>query len=100
MLMRGLGRNDLPAEDRAQLVRLTSAQTGLGQPEAQQRVVQVLADARAAASQARRSAVILGFSLAAALLAGAAAAWLAAGVGGKHRDTEFAPPMRWGAAPF
>jgi hypothetical protein len=100
MLMRGLGRNDLPAEDRAQLVRLTSAQTGLGQPEAQQRVGQVLADARNAASQARRSAVILGFSLAAALLAGAAAAWLAAGVGGKHRDSEFAPPMRWGAAPF
>jgi hypothetical protein len=100
ILMRGLGRNDLSADDRGQLVRLTSAQTGLAQPEAQQRVVQVLADARAAASQARRSAVILGFSLAAALLAGAAAAWLAAGVGGKHRDTEFAPPMRWGAAPF
>lgn len=100
MLMRGLGRNDLPADDRAQLVRLTSAQTGLAQPEAQQRVVQVLADARNAASQARRSAVVLGFSLAAALLAGAAAAWLAAGVGGKHRDNEFAPPMRWGSAAF
>src|ERR1041384_1037563 len=100
LLMRGLGRNDLPADDRAQLVRLTSAQTGLGQPEAQQRVVQVLADARTAAAQGRRSAVILGFSLAAALLAGAPGAWLAAGVGGKHRDTEFAPPMRWGAAPF
>jgi len=41
--------------------------------------------------------VILGFSLAAALLAGAAAAWMAAGLGGKHRDGEFAPPMRWGA---
>jgi len=96
MLMRGLGRNDLPAEDRAQLVRLTSAQTGLGQAEANQRVVQVLADARVAASQARRSGVVLGFSLAAALLAGAAAAWLAAGVGGKHRDDEFSPPLRWG----
>ena len=100
MLMRGLGRNDLPGDDRAQLVRLTSAVTGLAQADAQQRVVQVLADARVAASQARRSAVILGFSLAAALLAGAAAAWLAAGVGGKHRDGEFAPPMRWGSAPF
>ena len=97
MLMRGLGRNDLPADDRSQLVRLTSAVTGLAQPDAQQRVVQVLADARVAASQARRSAVILGFSLAAALLAGAAAAWMAAGLGGKHRDGEFAPPMRWGA---
>lgn len=97
ILMRGLGRNDLPADDRSQLVRVTSAVTGLGQPEAQQRVVQVLADARAAASQARRSAVILGFALGAALLAGAAAAWMAAGVGGRHRDEEFAPPLRWGA---
>ena len=100
ILMRGLGRNDLPGDDRAQLVRLTSAVTGLPQADANQRVVQVLADARVASQQARRIAVILGFSLAAALLAGAAAAWLAAGVGGKHRDTEFAPPMRWGAAPF
>lgn len=100
ILMRGLGRTDLPTDDRAQLVRITSAVTGLAQPEAQQRVVQVLSNARNAASQARRSAVILGFSLAAALLAGAAAAWMAAGVGGKHRDGEFAPPLRLRAAPF
>jgi hypothetical protein len=100
ILMRGLGRNDLPAEDRAQLVRLTAGYTGLGPPEAQQRAVQVLADARVASRQARRSGVILGFSLAAALLAGAAAAWMAAGVGGKHRDDEFAPPLRWRSAPF
>jgi hypothetical protein len=100
VLMRGLGRNDLPADDRAQLVRLTSAVAGLAQPDAQQRVAQVLADARNAASQARKSAVILGFSLAAALAAAAAAAWIAAGVGGKHRDDEFAPPLRWGAARF
>jgi hypothetical protein len=100
ILMRGLGRTDLPVDDRAHLVRLISGATGLAQPEAQQRVVQVFTNARNAASQARRSGVILGFSLAAALLAGAAAAWMAAGVGGKHRDDEFAPPLRWGSAPF
>ena len=100
ILMRGLGRTDLPPDDRAHLVRLTAGATGLAQPEAQQRVVQVLANARNAASQARRSAVILGFSLGAALLAGAAAAWMAAGIGGKHRDDEFAPPLRWGSARF
>ena len=100
ILMRGLGRTALPAEDRAQLVRITSSVSGLSAPDAERRVTQVLADARTAASQTRKTAVILGFSLAAALLAGAAAAWIAAGVGGKHRDDEFAPPLRWGSAPF
>jgi hypothetical protein len=100
IIMRGLGRTELPAEDRAQLVRVTSSVSGLSAADADRRVTQVLTDARNAASQARKSAVILGFSLAAALLAGAAAAWLAAGVGGKHRDQEFAPPLRWGTARF
>ncbi len=100
IIMRGLGRTELPAADRAHLVRITSSVSGLAAPEAERRVGQVLTDARNAASQARKSAVILGFSLAAALAAAAAAAWIAAGVGGKHRDDEFAPPLRWGAAPF
>jgi hypothetical protein len=99
-LMRGLGRNELPAEDRAQLVRMTAGLSGLAPPEAERRVVQVLAEARDAASQARRSAVVLGFCLAAGLAAAAAAAWIAAGIGGKHRDNEFSPPLRWRAAPF
>ena len=98
IIMKGLGRTDLPAEDRAQLTRLTAAVSGLQPPAAEQRVTQVLTDARNAASRARRSAVILGFSLAAALAAAAAAAWIAAGIGGKHRDDEFAPPLRFGAA--
>jgi len=96
IILRGLGRTELPAEDRAQLVRITSSVSGLSAPDAERRVTQVLANARTAASQTRKTAVILGFSLAAALLAGAAAAWMAAGVGGKHRDGEFAPPLRWG----
>lgn len=97
IIMRGLGRTELPAEDRAQLIRLTAAVTGQAPPDAERRVVQVLADARNAASQARRSAVILGFALAAAFAAAAAAAWIAAGIGGRHRDSEFAPPLRWSA---
>jgi dienelactone hydrolase len=97
--MKGLGRQDLPADDRTHLVRLTSAVSGLAPGDAERRVIQVLAEARTAAAQARRSAVILGFCLAAGLAAAAAAAWLAAGVGGRHRDSEFAPPMRWRARP-
>ena len=96
IIMRGLGRTELPAEDRAQLVRLTASVSGLPAPDAERRVTQVLTDARNAASQARKSVVILGFCLAAGLAAAAAAAWIAAGIGGKHRDSEFAPPLRFG----
>lgn len=98
IVMRGLGRTELPAEDRTQLGRITASVSGLQPAEAERRVTQVLTDARNAASQARKSAVILGFSLAAALAAAAAAAWVAAGIGGKHRDGEFSPPMRFGRA--
>jgi len=96
IIMRGLGRTELPSEDRAQLVRITSSASGLPAPDAERRVTQILTDARSAASQARKSAVILGFCLAAGLAAAAAAAWVAAGIGGKHRDEEFAPPLRFG----
>ena len=98
IVMKGLGRTELPAEDRAQLNRMTAAVSGLPAPDAERRVTQVLTDARNAASQARKSGVILGFCLAAGLAAAAAAAWVAAGIGGKHRDNEFAPPMRFGNA--
>jgi hypothetical protein len=95
VIMRGLGRTELPNEDRAHLVRITSSVSGLPAPDAERRVAQILTDARTAASQARKSAVILGFSLAAGLAAAAAAAWVAAGIGGKHRDKEFSPPLRF-----
>jgi dienelactone hydrolase len=96
--MRGLGRTDLPADDRTHLVRLTAAATGLSADDADRRVTTVLTSARDAASRARRSAVIIGFCLAGGLAAGAAAAWVAAGIGGRHRDSEFAPPLRFGQA--
>ena len=97
ILMKGLGRQELPSEDRTHLNRLVAGATGLPPPDAERRVVQVLAEARNAASQARRSAIILGFAAAAALAVAAAAAWFAAGFGGRHRDGEFAPPLRFGS---
>lgn len=96
ILMKGLGRNELPADDRAHLNRIVAGATGLGAPDAERRVVQVLAEARNSTAQTRRSAVILGFATAAGLAAAAAAAWFAAGAGGRHRDSEFAPPLRVG----
>jgi hypothetical protein len=98
IIERGLGKRELPKDDHDHLVQLVSARTGLPQADADRRVVQVLSESRDAAAKARQSAVILAFTLAAALAAGAAAAWGAAVIGGRHRDENFAPSMRfsWG----
>jgi hypothetical protein len=78
-------------DDRAYLVRLTAANTGLAQPDAERRVDEVAARAKENISRARRSAVILAFSTGAAALLGAAASWFAACAGGRIRDGEAAP---------
>jgi len=87
-------RGILP-EDRGELVRLVMARTGLGQPEAERRIDDVIARARENIARARKSAVILAFSTGAAALIGLAAAWFAAGEGGKHRDGT-PPSLVWG----
>jgi hypothetical protein len=74
ILQRGAGRKDLSSDDREYLTRLVSSRAGLPPTEAGQRVAEVVADSRTAASQARKSAIIIGFTLAAALVAAAAAA--------------------------
>jgi len=93
LLQRGVGRKDLPAEDRNYLTRLVSSRAGIPPTEADQRVVRILAEARAAASQARKSAIILGFTLAAALVAAAGAAWACSVIGGRHRDNNTMPSL-------
>jgi hypothetical protein len=75
-------------EDRAYLVRLTAANTGLAQPDAERRVDEVAARAKENIARARRSAVILAFTAGAAALLGAAASWFAACAGGRVRDGE------------
>jgi hypothetical protein len=76
----------LQPDDRMYLVRLVSALTGLAAPEAERRVDQVTAQAKENISRARRTAVILGFMVAAATLLGAAAAWYVSIAVGRHRD--------------
>jgi hypothetical protein len=87
-------RGMLP-EDRTELIRLVSARTGLGQPEAERRVDDVIARVKENISRARKSAVILAFSTAAAALLGLVVAWFAACEGGRHRD-ETPPSLLWG----
>jgi len=73
-------------EDRAYLVRLVGARTGLAQPEAERRVDDVAARTKEDIRRARSVGVILAFSLGAAALLGAAAAWFASCAGGRIRD--------------
>lgn len=88
-----LGHADMAADDRAYLVRLVAARTGLAPADAERRVTEVMVQARRAVRRARANAVILAFSLAASMLLGAAAAWFAAGLGGRHRDAGTAPSL-------
>ena len=94
ILLAAGGRQGISPEDRAYLVRLVEANTGVAAPEAERRVDSVITAATVALHKARRSAVVLGFSTAASLLLGAAAAWYAACAGGRHRD-HVAPPLVW-----
>jgi hypothetical protein len=73
-------------EDRAYLVRMVSAVTGLSAADAERRVGEVTAQAKENIGRARRSAGILGFMIAASALLGVAASWFACSVAGRHRD--------------
>jgi hypothetical protein len=95
ILLTTAGHRGLAAEDRAYLVRLVAGRTGLAPADAERRVDDVVARARDNIRRARRGAVILGFMAGAAALVGAAAAWFAAAMGGRHRDGAVAPSMTW-----
>jgi hypothetical protein len=73
------------------LIQLVTNTTGLAAPDAERRVDTALANAQTAIARSRRSGVIVAFSVAAALLIGAAVAWAAAEAGGRHRDGEPLP---------
>jgi hypothetical protein len=94
ILLTSSSHSGVATEDRGYLVRLVSARAGLAPPEAERRVDAAIANAQDNIARARRSTVILAFMAGAAALLGAAAAWFAAGAGGKHRD-ESAPSLRW-----
>ena len=81
-----VGRKGMEQDDRAFLVRLVQARTGLPQPDAERRVDQAIAQAKEAIARARHGSVILAFMIGCSLLLGLPSAWLAAAAGGQHRD--------------
>jgi hypothetical protein len=78
-------RGMLP-DDRAYLVRLVSANTGLAQADAERRVAEVSAAAKENVERARRSAAILAFMAASVAALGAAVSWFTAEAAGRHRE--------------
>jgi hypothetical protein len=86
ILLTSSSHNGVSTDDRAYLGQVVTAVTGLTPADADKRVDIVIADSRKAISRARAGGVILGFSIAAALLFGAVAAWAGAAAGGRHRD--------------
>lgn len=87
--------SEVSAEDKAYLVSVVAANTGLSPDEAASRVDQVAANvesarqqAIAAAETARKTGVVAAFLLAASLLVSAVGAYWAASMGGRHRDEQ------------
>jgi hypothetical protein len=91
ILLTTASHRGLQSDDKAYLVRLVAARTGLSAAEAEKRVDEVIARASDNIKRARRTAVVLAFFAGAAALAGAAMAWFAAVAGGEHRDGRSAP---------
>jgi hypothetical protein len=94
ILLTSSSHNGVAAEDRAYLVRLVSARTGLAQPEAERRTDASIASAKENIARARKSTVILAFMAGGAAILGAAAAWFAAVAGGEQRDDR-SPAGSW-----
>ena len=96
ILLTTASHRGIQSDDRAYLVRLTAANTGLAAPEAEKRVDTIITQARDNIRKARRAGVILAFMAGAAALLGAAVAWFAAGAGGRERDGGSPSSMLWG----
>jgi hypothetical protein len=86
ILTRALGQNEISEADKAYLARLVAARTGLTQSEAEQRVSEVVANARQDADTVRRATAHLLLWIFLALLMGAFSASYAATIGGRQRD--------------
>ena len=100
ILLTSSSHEGVSADDRTYLIQQVAATTGLAAADAERRVDNVIASSRTALARSRRSTIILAFSLAAALLLGAVAAWAAASAGGRHRDGAPLPEWMAGSNPF
>jgi hypothetical protein len=95
ILANGAINGSIPDGDKTYLAALVSANSGLSQADAKQRVDTVLSSidtakqkALDAAETARKAGIVGAFIIAASLLVAAAAAFWASALGGRHRDEQ------------
>jgi hypothetical protein len=86
IIAQGVSEGGVSTADRTFLAQLVAARTGLSQPEAERRVDQVVAKAKATADKVRKTASDLSFFTAFSMLVGAFIAAVAAVVAGHRRD--------------
>ena len=82
-------RSGVPTGDQAYLAQLVEARTGLSQADAEKRVDEVIAKAKADADAARKAGAYLSIFTAVSMLIGAFIAAAAAALGGRHRDEDW-----------
>jgi hypothetical protein len=93
ILMTSSSHSGVSNDDKSHLVQQVAATTGQSPADSERRVDAAIANSKAAIARSRRSTIIMAFSLAAATLLGAVAAWAGACAGGRHRDG--APLPEW-----
>ncbi len=93
ILIAAIRVGNLPARERTWLSQIVSQRTGLSQADAERRVDEAFAEAKAAeakvreaADRARKAAALAGFLTAAALAVGCVAATVGAAAGARHRE--------------
>jgi hypothetical protein len=86
ILSNTLRQSQTPLGDQTYLTQLVSAKTGLSQPDAEKRVVQVIGDVRQVEDTGRKETAHLLLWIFIALMAGAFSASYAATIGGRQRD--------------
>ena len=82
-------KKDYVSADKAYLAQLVAARSGLSQADAEKRVDEVTAKAKADADAARKAGAYLSIFTAISMLIGAFIAAAAAALGGQHRDEDW-----------
>lgn len=95
ILLKSSSRSGIGSEDRDYLTVLVTNLTGIDRGGAQDRVERMIAASRVELHKARMAALLQAFSIAAALLVGAAVAWASAVHGGRDREDRRLPVWRW-----